>query len=490
MFKVVIDDEEYEPVKKPSPKIGIAVSTRNRHVPLATTLIEHQKYLPDNAYFIVVDDGSTLPVECPEWVTVVRHPTSLGIVEAKNTSLHTLIEAGCEQLFLWDDDAYPLAKGWELPYIASPEPHLSYQFLDVSTPNKNRDIAIVYKDSKHVAYTGQRGVMLYYHKSVIEKVGGFDRIYQRGMYEHVDLAMRINNAGLTTWCYADVIGSERLIYSLDEHEKIERSVPLPERKAQVERNVKIFSKRRDSFYTGYAEYRPVNRAMITVLLTAAPDPQRPTQPLAADGGLVSEWAKSIVGAKKVLLADQVAQVPGYPDVEVVRVESKLDMSPYFLRWLHIYHYLRDHPELTHVWISDGTDVTMLRSPWESMEEGVLYVGDEHSTYANPWFLDVNHNPELRAFVNENINEQVINAGLIGGERERVIAVVQGILRIYAMLKSWQFWRDKVVGEIPTDMVVFAMAVKRFGGEVKHGPQVNTVFKSKGVGKDVAWFQHK
>lgn len=489
-MRVLIGDEEYEPVKKPTPKIGIAVSTRNRHVTLNETLIEHFKYLPDNAYFIVVDDGSTPAVEVPEWAGVIRHNTSLGIVEAKNTSLHALIEAGCEQLFLWDDDAYPLTKGWEKPYIDSPEPHLCYQFLDLAGPKKINDVTVVYQDQNHIAYSGQRGVMLYYHKSVIDKVGGFDRIYQRGMYEHVDLALRINNAGLTTWAFADVVGSNKLVYSLDENEKIERSVPQPERIAQVERNVYIFNSRRDSFYTGYAEYRPINRAVITVLLSQTPDPQRQNQRMSADPALLTAWAQSIKGARKIVLADQITSLPACPEVTVVSVPPKSDMSPYFLRWLHIYHYLRDHPEITNVWITDGTDVTMLREPWEFMEEDTLYVGDEHSTYSNPWFNAVNSHPELRAFIADHVDQQVINAGLLGGERDRVILVVQGILRIYAFIKSWQFWREKKVLEIPTDMVVFAMAVEKFGGKIKHGPQVNTVFKSNGVGQEIAFWKHK
>lgn len=490
MMKVFIDSQEYAPVKKEGPKIGIAVSTRNRQVALSNALAEHLKFLPEDVFFVVVDDGSAVPVTVPDWVTLVRHPTSLGIVEAKNTSLHTLIEAGCEQLFLWDDDAYPLAKGWELPYIESPEPHLSYQFLDLAGPKKLNDIAVLYRDQQHIAYSGQRGVMLYYHKSAIEKVGGFDRIYQRGMYEHVDLALRINNAGLTSWAFADVVNSQTLIYSLDEHEKIERSVVQQERIAQVARNVKIYSTRRDSFYTGYAEYRPIKRAVLTVMVTGCPDPQRNNTHMSSDGAQLVPWAQSIQGAQKILLADQITNIPGVTDVNIVQVPVKSDVSPYFLRWFHLYRYLREHKELTDVWITDGTDVTMLRSPWEFMEEGTLYVGDEHSTYSNKWFTDVNFHPELLAFIEEHKDEQVINAGLIGGEREHVLEVLSGIMRYYAMIKSWQFWREKKVSEITTDMVVFAMAVKRFGGKVKHGPQVNTVFKSKGVGSETAFFCHK
>jgi hypothetical protein len=30
------------------------------------------------------------------------------------------MDAGCEHLFLFDDDAWPIADNWHLPYIESP----------------------------------------------------------------------------------------------------------------------------------------------------------------------------------------------------------------------------------------------------------------------------------------------------------------------------------------------------------------------------------
>lgn len=136
---------------------------------------------------------------------------------------------------------------------------------------------MLHADDEHVAYTGQRGVMLYYHRSAIEQVGGFDPVYGRGMYEHSDLALRIHNAGLTTWAYADVVSSASLIHSLDEHEAVERSVPKPDRLALVERNVKVHNDRRDAGFTGYVEYRQQRDVVITTLLTTQLDPQRGTK---------------------------------------------------------------------------------------------------------------------------------------------------------------------------------------------------------------------
>jgi glycosyltransferase involved in cell wall biosynthesis len=94
------------------------------------------KHLPAGALVVVIDDGSKPAAEVPDGVQLIRHETSLGIVASKNASLSALMDAGCEHLFLWDDDAWPIADNWHLPYIESPEPHLAYQFLDLAGPKR------------------------------------------------------------------------------------------------------------------------------------------------------------------------------------------------------------------------------------------------------------------------------------------------------------------------------------------------------------------
>lgn len=197
-MQVTIDGVPYAPVNNSNSAIGIAITTHNRPDVLKRAIEQHMKHLPSGALVVVIDDGSKPAAGVPDGVQMLRHETSLGIVASKNASLSALLDAGCEHLFLWDDDAWPIADNWHLPYIESAEPHLAYQFLDLAGRNKLKDMAVLYRDDKHIAYTGQRGVMLYYHRSAIEKVGGFDPVYGRGMYEHSDLALRIHNAGLTT----------------------------------------------------------------------------------------------------------------------------------------------------------------------------------------------------------------------------------------------------------------------------------------------------
>ncbi|EKO4983792.1 glycosyltransferase family 2 protein [Escherichia coli] len=485
-MQVTIDGVQYAPASLTTSNIGIAITTHNRPEVLKRAFEQHMKHLPAGALLVVIDDGSKPAAVVPDSVLLLRHESSLGIVVSKNASLSALMDAGCEHLFLWDDDAWPIADNWQLPYIESPEPHLAYQFLDLAGRNKLNDLSVLYRDDQHVAYSGQRGVMLYYHRSAIEKVGGFDTVYGRGMYEHPDLALRIYNAGLSTWAFADVVGSEKLIHSMDEYEEVARSIPRPERESLAKNNARIYSARRDSGYSGYAPYRQQHDVVITSLLTSQPDPQRKMK-MAADAALLHVWARSIRGAKAIVLADELTTAP-----EGVTLHSvpALNMSPYFARWLHIYQHLRAHPEYRFVWCTDGTDVEMLREPWAEMEAGKIYVGSEHKTYAEEWMKANHHGKAYSEFLEQYRNDLLLNAGLIGGCREDVMEFAHRIIRQHYLIESHRFWKMEVAPATLVDMGAFGMAAKSFGDRIVTGPLVHTIFKTDGFGKEAAWWKHK
>jgi len=485
-MQVTIDGVQYAPTYSTSSRIGIAITTHNRPEVLKRAFEQHIKHLPAGALLVVIDDGSKPAAVVPDGVQLLRHESSLGIVASKNASLTALVDAGCEHLFLWDDDAWPIADNWHQPYIESPEPHLAYQFLDLAGRNKLNDMAVLYRDDKHIAYTGQRGVMLYFHRSAIDKVGGFDPVYGRGMYEHPDLALRIYNAGLSTWAFADVASSEKLIHSMDEHEEGSRSIPRPERESLAKANAIIYSARRDSGYTAYVPYRQQHDVVITSLLTNQPDPQRKVK-MPADAALLQAWARSIRGAKAVVLADELATAP-----EGVTLQSvpALNMSPYFARWLHIYQHLREHPEYRFVWCTDGTDVEMLREPWPEMEPGKIYVGSEHKTYAEEWMKANHHGKAYSEFLEQYHNDQLLNAGLLGGSREDVMDFAHRIIRQHYLIESHRFWKMESAPATLVDMGAFGMAAKSFGDRIVTGPLVHTIFKTEGFGKEAAWWKHK
>lgn len=487
-MRVVIDGVEYAPTIERSspPRIGISITTHNRPDVLKRALEQHQRFLPPGAHVVVVDDGSTAPLGTKE-VKTIRHPTPKGIVAAKNASMKALMDAGCEHLFLWDDDAWPIAAGWHEPYIASAEPHLAYQFLDLKGPRKLNDIAVLHDDGVHIAYTGQRGVMLYYHRSAIEKVGGFDWIYGRGMYEHSDLALRIYHAGLTSWAFADVQGSDALIHSMDEHEEVQRSVSQRDREALVRRNADIHNRRRNAGYTAYVPLIEPVDVVLTTLLTASPDPQR-GKPMETSPELLVAWASSIKGARAVVLADHLDQAPAGADIERV---PAVKGNPYFLRWLHIYRWLRDHPEVRLVWATDGTDVEMLREPWAAMEPGKLYLGSEPKTLADEWMRKNHPASHLQAFMAENGNRLLLNAGLVGGDRDTVMSFAHDMVRDWHATASRRFWKKEQPGAETGDMATLNfVAGTRWSDRVVTGPQVHTVFRTEGLGRETAWWKHK
>lgn len=485
-MQVTIDGVRYVPAGCSTARIGIAISTHNRPAVISRAIEQHLKHLPAGALVVVVDDGSQPAAVVPDGLQLRRFDVSRGIVATKNASLSALVDAGCEHLFLFDDDAWPIVDGWHVPYVESPEPHLAYQFLDLAGDRKLRDISVLYRDERHVAYTGQRGVMLYYHRRAIERVGGFDPVYGRGMYEHSDLATRIHNAGLTTWAFADVVDSEQLIYSLDEHEAVERSVPRPDRDELVSRNVTIHNSRRDSGYTGYAEFRDQHDVVITTLLTSEPDPQRKER-LKPDAGMLKAWASSVHGASAVVLADELTTVP--EGAQLVTVPA-VAMNVYFRRWLHIWQYLREHPEYRFVWCTDGTDVQMLREPWALMSPEHIYVGSEPKTYADPWAASNHPESIYQQFIEAHRNNVMLNAGLLGGTREDVMAIAHGIIRLYYLTESNRFWKKEQAAAAVGDMLAFGIVAHRFSERLVTGPQVHTVFKTNGIGKEYAWWMHK
>lgn len=459
-------------------KIGIGITTRNRPLQLARTINQIVRLSPYDVKIVVVDDASDMHI-----VSDFRFEERVGIAAAKNKCLELLDD--CEHIFLFDDDAYPIAYGWWLPYVESPEPHLMYQFLDLATERKLNDVTELYRDAEHVALSGPRGVMLYVERSVLDVVGGMDPIYGSFGYEHGDWSNRIHHEGLTSWRYADVVGSEKLIYSLDEHEAIERSVPLDERQEWVRRNATIHNQRRESGYRAFVPYKPLNNVVLTSFFTSKPDPQHPTEPL-------EQWAilpllDSLQGEKLLAFTDHDDNLSLIDiDYEI----HELVINVYFERHLAAYQWLRAHPEIDFVWCVDATDVEMLHKPWDKMTKGLLYLGSEPTTVATPW-LRANHRSQLMGqFIARYRRYPLLNAGLIGGDRETVMAFLHKMIEVYFDTETRLFHGRDIEGNGLGDMAVLNYVARTFfPDQLVHGGEINTVFKAY-ERESSAWFRHK
>jgi len=208
--------------------ISICITTRNRLPSFAFVLAQIKKHTKCEYQLIVVDDASE-PIYCN---ANYRFSERAGIPAAKNKCLEL---AKYDHIFLFDDDTYPICDEWYLPYINSGKDHLCYSFLPY------------FKAKNGFKYhTLGNGCMLYLTRKCIDTIGGFDWSYGLGKYEHVDFSRRIHNAGLTESVFMDVIGSDKLLYCMDQKKEITRSFTSKEMTTLLSSGAKRFAQNRKS----------------------------------------------------------------------------------------------------------------------------------------------------------------------------------------------------------------------------------------------------
>lgn len=253
MHTVVIDGVEYAPLdarRQPTGRIGIGITTRNRPKVLAQALEAWEKYLPDGAELVIVDDASDEPADGATY----RFEQNVGVARAKNKCLELLTDRGVEHLFLFDDDTWPVTEDWWQPYVESSEPHLMHAWGDIH-----------YQTGDLIGYQWPKGCMLYAERRVLDRVGGMDPVFGLWGCEHMSWSDRIHNAGLTTCRYQDVPDSHELIKSLDRFGDVESSVPL---EVRAQANVAALEATRYS--DAYVPYREVvtmpSRVALSVLV--------------------------------------------------------------------------------------------------------------------------------------------------------------------------------------------------------------------------------
>ncbi|UCR74464.1 glycosyltransferase [Mycobacterium phage Ritam007] len=466
-MNVIIDGVTYTPETTQVPNIGVAVTVRNRHDTTRDCLKQLRDHTPTGVPIFIVDDASQPPFDEAD----KRFDTNVGIPAAKNASLELLMDAGVEHLFLFDSDCYPIVDDWWKPFVDSPEPHLSAQFADLAGDRKLGDITVLYEDDQHQAWSGQRGYCLYYHRSVIEAVGGFDLIYSPGLYEHSDLANRIFEQGFTTWRYASPKDSHLLIESLDRTSSVDRT-PLPQRQTLTTRNAEIHNRRRDEHYDGYHPYREPRNVILTCLYTGRPDPQR-NKHLAADHTLLNTLTVSAKPHPVVVLHDQL-QVADHDNVTYVQAPNTVNV--YFQRWINAYNWLRAN-NIDNVLICDGTDVEILKpADLFNIPPGKLLVGSEHQVVGCDWMRNNHPDPRVQAFINEHPNHTLLNAGVLAGTKPLVMNVLRDIIHTWADVEIRQFHR-KSEGNGVGDMGIFSMVLHtKHADRLIYGPHVTTMFK--------------
>lgn len=117
-----------------------------------------------------------------------------------------------DHIFLFDDDCFPIAKGWEKFIIDHATRTGIHHFTYLHNTPKVRKIGETF-DIEY--YNNSLGCFMYLSREAVEKVGAFDEGFGRYGFEHADYSERVRLAGLAPHRNMTPKGITDYIYSLD-----------------------------------------------------------------------------------------------------------------------------------------------------------------------------------------------------------------------------------------------------------------------------------
>lgn len=210
--------------------IGVAISTHRRPQLLARALPHWALNMPD--------------------VLVVNHDVAgNGVAHTKNLGIAALMDAGCEHLFLADDDCWPIRAHWWTPYVRSTQPHLMHCWGRSRFGGEDQDAGVSH-------WSWPRGVLLYVTRDVVHRVGGMRIEFGRWGGEHAEWSKRIHNAGLTAHPFQDALGCGRGVWHCEDYTRsTPSSVPsrVRDHPDSTRRRHQLYDKHRGS--TEFVGYR-------------------------------------------------------------------------------------------------------------------------------------------------------------------------------------------------------------------------------------------
>ena len=449
--------------------VGIAITTQNRHdyfVPTYENIVKHS----NGCKIVVVDDASDIP--CKQ--ATFRFNEVAGIAKAKNKCFELLSD--CDYIFLFDDDCYPKLDYWYLPYILSEVPHMMYLF-DCFRYKKDYTVNHMFTLNDTVVHAHAKGCMLFYHRRVIEDVGGMDENFGRWGGEHADLSDRIFYAGYTDFPYMDLDYSFDLIYSADEYCQAVRSLNDDERTVAHAKTQAMYNEKADNREA--TEYIGSGDVVMAHILTSQPDPQRGAyweSSINVAGNLVKS-VREKSDAHIVIFTDFMNGV--IDGVEYVQYPK--GCSPLFYKWFITYNYLRTHKPFRNVFIVDSNDVEMLNNPFPYIKENTLYVGTDAPFFNMDYNWMRSHSGD--GVVNDficNSRHLMLNSGIVGGSYKMVMHFIRLFIFWYVKLR-------RNVGERNMPLFNYIIREKwKYG--LDFGPHVTTEFKKEE--RTNAWWKHK
>lgn len=196
------------------------------------------------------------------------------------------------------------------------------------------------------------------------------------------------------------------------------------------------------------------------------------------------------GVEIVIFHDCFNEVVDARNIKHIKVPP-ISHSASFNRWIHYADYLKAHPEIERVWCCDSTDVVMVNNPFPHMNPDAIYSGDECTVVGNAWMRSNHSDPTMRGFIEAHNSLKLLNAGLLGGTRQKVIEVVDKIVSFYFERLQEKATASYAVN-MYSDMGVYNHTLRtNYPRHIIHGRQVCTGFKRyEDTNGCISWWKHK
>jgi hypothetical protein len=232
--------------------------------------------------------------------------------------------------------------------------------------------------------------------------------------------------------------------------------------------------------------------IITTYFTSEKDPQRPHVWANDDFSIIKDFYESVIkhNLNCVILIDNSTDefIKKYETdkIKFVRCDSS-GLNMVDIRWKLYNKILNEREDIKRAFFLDISDVIILKNPFEYIVSGKIYCGDEEDiNIKNVWMkhrYELLNNPEVNEKMANYLNKKILNAGILGGERNYLI----GITKKMAEMLEFSKITHTTVDMCTINHILYTYCKNDM---VVHGSPVNTVFRKDEINNTVAWFKHK
>ena len=386
-------------------QIGIGITTVPIRADIHKVQLEHfERYAPKDAIIYVHNDWQ-----------------GKGIAKSKNACLETLMDVGCTNIFLFDDDCYPIKNDWWLPFITSGINHASVTFTHHTDGTPKINLTKTFKGLDY--FSNGCGMALYFTRYCISQIGGMDIRYSKWGYEHGGLSMRIRNAGLTPSTFIAPVKAMDYFYAADQHKSIRPTFTQKEKAELARKGLVIANQEKLS-----KDWKPYGMSdyVLTAFYTRASDMQRRYRSFPADTKLTETLIKS--APCPVVCFTDIAR-PKEPKFKYVASVVQQGISLYNYRWIEYYKWLQRNLEYCNIiYLLDATDTEFIGKP-HKIERGKIYINTERDKGNVKWLVDhaATYGKDLDINLMRTRGTDIWNCGVIYGFAEDILELLKAAM---------------------------------------------------------------